>query len=217
LEIDDKDLPHNVCTDVSSKTPVISGFVSLVKVFLCVLGIITQRPSNRPQISPPPLAFDERSFLSERFASSPPALRSGGFEEHHITHDVFQEMMDNLNRVVNDIPGVLRDLTPGNPSSLSSRPFDIMKANIHITKLYLQSVILERCSTLFQEPTSPGVSVSGYEYISSSDELWRSREDICRQLLSILNIYPVETLEFHGTSMVDLSSRQHYIGFGDFS
>lgn len=106
------------------------------------------------------MSQDERSFLSERFASSPPALRSGGFDERLVTADVYQEMMENLNRVINDIPEILRELTPAVSAIESVRQFDIMKVNIHITKLYLQSVILERCPTLFRG-NLPGILAPG--------------------------------------------------------
>lgn len=113
--------------------------------------------------------------------------------------------MNNLNFVLDDMPEIL-----GSSSHLSSLDdelslqFNIMKVNIHITKLYLQSVILERCSsssTSTHVVTSPGV-VSWTDDNASEDDLWRLREDICRQLLEILESYPIETLESHGTSMV---------------
>ena len=118
-------------------------------------------------------------------------------------------MMDNLDRIVDNIPDILRDLMPGSSSGEEMPSFEIMKANIHITKLYLQSVILECCSNVSREPTSPqhpGHTITESETSAYSDEQRESREYICRQLLSIMNFCPVETLESHGTSIVNKTS-----------
>lgn len=172
-----------------------------MKVFLCVLGIITER--SHSQKSPSSNA-DQRSYFSERFTSSPPALRSEGFTGREVTPNSFHRMMENLNFVINDIPSILLFVPSPSSSTVTTRvgesrtrQFDIMKVNIHITKLFLQSVILERCSTILR--TAGGCDETLY---TASDDLWKSREGICRQLLEILNFCPEETLESHGTSMV---------------
>jgi hypothetical protein len=123
-----------------------------------------------------------------------------------------QSMMENLNIVIQDMPDMLRTASAsidqsasqstkaqhdGDGVQLYMQHFEIMKVNIHITKLYLQSVILERFAT-----NMAGDSLTATDIILTDEDVWKAREDICRQLLSILESATVETLETHGTSMV---------------
>lgn len=185
---------------------VISGFTCLIKVFLCVLGFITEKiPAHN-------LHLDQVETLFTRFVSSPPALRAEGFEAQSMDYRNLQNMMENLNIVIQDMPDMLCTASTsinqstfqstktqqyGDGVQLYMQHFEIMKVNIHITKLYLQSVILERFAT-----NMAGESSMATDIILTNEDVWKAREDICRQLLNILESATVETLETHGTSMV---------------
>lgn len=93
-------------------------------------------------------------------------------------------------------------------NDIVSYQFDIMRANIHITSLYIQSTILESCSSAF---TRSSVDVLAGSPEDESDispgqpprtQLWTFRESIARELLEVLNFCSTKALEANGSSMV---------------
>lgn len=97
--------------------PVIVGFVTLVKVFHCVLGLLSAYSSNpfAPQTSQP---------HQDQFLSPASLLRT----------------FNAVSSVLDDIPPELSIHQTQNPqqqSTTATHHFNIMKSNIHITKLYL--------------------------------------------------------------------------------
>ncbi|KAH6672147.1 hypothetical protein B0J14DRAFT_67975 [Halenospora varia] len=179
-----------------TSTPLIAGFIALVKVFLCVLNLITEESKNQLPSSP---------STSRQGVEPVPTLNNTGLGRQVTNHANRLSIMSNLSNIINDLPPSLRDLSPpqhprNESESTYTRQFQIMKANIHITRLYLQSSILESFTSA-PAPTSsssidPGTPSKG------ANQLWQSREDICRQLLEILNYCPLQTLESNGSSMV---------------
>ncbi|KAH8669750.1 hypothetical protein BGZ60DRAFT_40262 [Tricladium varicosporioides] len=199
LELDDDDLVLSKGQSRKGEptlTPLIAGFIALVKVFLCVLNLITDESKNQLPNSP---------SVSQLGVEPVPTLNNTGLGRQVTNHVNKQSIMSNLSNIINDLPPSLRDLSPPQHSHNESettytRQFQIMKANIHITRLYLQSSILESF-TSSPAPTSsssldPGTPSKG------ANQLWQSREDICRQLLEVLNYCPLQTLESNGSSMI---------------
>lgn len=86
--------------------------------------------------------------------------------------------------------------------SSMDQQFGIMKANILVSHLWLQSVVLEEIISVHTFETSQLASVEERE--DQLQTLWNEREDISRQLLHILHNYPYANLEANGMSLVRL-------------
>lgn len=203
LAIGDENLTSDVDPAVESleaRTPMISGFIYLVKVFLCMLGLASSSATH--QVTSSPAASPSASAISMISRAGPlPVLGGLDFRSPQI---LFQTM-EKLEMVLTDIPDDLNILRPADSTMERFHQFEIMKANIHITKLYLQSWILDRYLLAMDQTTNskmvpeelPGVDMLRYR------EMWKSwQEDIARQALQVLTYCSQSTLESHGGSMV---------------
>lgn len=74
--------------------------------------------------------------------------------------------------------------------------FESMRANIHVTHLWLTSTLFEQMLAL--QRLKENSEVSAYE----GQQHWNQREDICRQLLSILYNIKQANLEPNGNNIV---------------
>ncbi|CAM1507972.1 Fc.00g048200.m01.CDS01 [Cosmosporella sp. VM-42] len=80
---------------------------------------------------------------------------------------------------------------------------EIMRANLHGTHLWLQSLLLDQIDALLQGTASTDDSTTGEN--SSMAVLksnWTEREDICRQMLHLLHSIPFAHLEPNGLYLV---------------
>ncbi|OHE96942.1 hypothetical protein CORC01_07727, partial [Colletotrichum orchidophilum] len=77
---------------------------------------------------------------------------------------------------------------------------EIMRANIHVTHLWLQSLLLEQIDVVTQENAMAHPSTTtGPEDVSTALKAnWAEREDICRQMLHLLHSIPYVHLEPNG-------------------
>lgn len=81
---------------------------------------------------------------------------------------------------------------------------EIMRANIHVTHLWLQSLLLEQVDVVVQESGVGGVGgTPGPEEVAAALKAnWAEREDICRQMLHLLHSIPYVYLEPNGLYLV---------------
>lgn len=87
---------------------------------------------------------------------------------------------------------------------------EIMRANIHVTHLWLQSLLLEQVDVVVQEEVigggggaaGGGAAGAGEEVSASLKANWAEREDICRQMLHLLHSIPYVYLEPNGLYLV---------------
>ncbi|KAH7025703.1 uncharacterized protein B0I36DRAFT_293333 [Microdochium trichocladiopsis] len=70
-----------------------------------------------------------------------------------------------------------------------------IRANIHVTHLWLQSALLDQIDALQQQQQQPVIATTGH--VS-----WDEREDICRQLLHTVHSISFSGLEANGLSLV---------------
>ncbi|KAI8314796.1 hypothetical protein K4K59_002310 [Colletotrichum sp. SAR11_240] len=76
---------------------------------------------------------------------------------------------------------------------------DIMRANLHVTHLWLQSILLEQIDVVLQESAiGPNAAMAGEDVAAALKANWAEREDICRQLLHLLHSIPYVYLEPNG-------------------
>jgi hypothetical protein len=80
---------------------------------------------------------------------------------------------------------------------------EIMRANIHVTHLWLQSLLLEQVDVVVQEKVTGSTGgAAGAEVSASLKANWAEREDICRQMLHLLHSIPYVYLEPNGLHLV---------------
>lgn len=97
---------------------------------------------------------------------------------------------------------VYDDLTPpGGPKSANAKALpgqvEIMRANLHGTHLWVQSLLLDQIDVLLQNISQADSSESG-SYTTALKASWTEREDVCRQMLHLLHSMPYAHLEPNG-------------------
>lgn len=218
---------------VDRTTPMISGFIALVKVFLSVADLLHKAFPG----APPGYQLSSGAWEINLFHEY--ERRRGHVPGSSVMLDSLFQVMSRLNSTLGDLPEALRmPRRRGSPTSPASEgtslpqispQFDIMRANIHITAIYIQSTILETCtSNITQRRTeqhqAANTALTPGSYSSSSrdqpttpdvpaqEQLWELREAIARELLDVVRSNSSWTLESNGMSMVRSQQRS----FGDF-
>ncbi|KAM5522692.1 glycosyl hydrolase family 3 N terminal domain-containing protein [Fusarium oxysporum f. sp. phaseoli] len=83
---------------------------------------------------------------------------------------------------------------------------EAIRANIHVTQLWLQIMLLDQIDTLGDQLgkgfTSPSIAYSTSSPRPQDFATWDEREDICRQFLHLLNSLSQPSLEPNGLSLV---------------
>lgn len=133
------------------------------------------------------------------------------------THDLnlqvhyFQGRLDCLRNLLTDIPSCLQlsALAPrtigvdwsiyGDVEKLQSQ-FASMRVNLHITHIWLQSLILDQLEVAqsHQQRQTSVLGPSNHTEAFDQRAMWLYREDLCRQLFFILYNFPQSSLEANG-------------------
>ena len=228
LEVSDEQLiPDSVMASchTDGRVPVITGFASLIRVFLCLRDVLSSDVSRCLRTYP-------RNIENFGFAIPPAEFGEDWGKTHRTPHQSLaarlqaaREMRENFTRIMTNLPEELQFPPPleTETSREDMQQFDIARATLHITSLYLQSTLvenlfnsqppprLESISSTGSPTIRPGLLPLGYmqEYIPTAPpevtiqrELWSLREDIAQNLLDILDHTPTETLERNGFSLV---------------
>ncbi|TDZ53078.1 hypothetical protein CTRI78_v007188 [Colletotrichum trifolii] len=88
---------------------------------------------------------------------------------------------------------------PGGYSKIIQGQAEVMRANIHVTHLWLQSLLLEQVDLVLQESAiGPNAAMGSDEITEALKANWAEREDICRQMLHLLHSIPYVYLEPNG-------------------
>lgn len=217
---DDKQSPPQYHNSLEVSTsgrplPLISGFIALNKVFLCVVDLLSNGfPGSPPQ------AFAMTSGSLRPLIYPLDSVEEASTQRSTLSLSSLLRIIKKLQSTLNELPAELKISTldpqlrsadgDGEEQSTRSGQFDIMRANIHITALYIQSTILETCSSAFVNSPSDAFSASPGDETRSSPgyaprtQLWMFRESIARELLEVLNFCSSRTLEANGHSMVSV-------------
>lgn len=216
LELSDSELAdetHGVTTSTNT-VPVISGFVALVKVFVCIVDFLdTAFPG------PPAYVGLSPGALSARLLPQPAPYQQAFRPALDLPLlDCLSRVTAGLHATLGHLPVELRMPRHGDDSShqLNSHlspdvagQFEIMRANVHITGIYIRSTILEMCLNKLQTldwSASPGRIPDTKQVDIIIAELWQMKESLARELLDVLSISSSDTLESNGSSLV---SRGH--------
>ncbi|RDW68307.1 hypothetical protein BP5796_08964 [Coleophoma crateriformis] len=110
------------------------------------------------------------------------------------------------------LPMQLRQWSTGNIEDPTESPgsehrrvvrsqFEAMRANIHVTHLWLQSIISDQIDTI--RPSAGDLQATGDQRL-----LWGAREDLCRQLLHVLHSIEGVHLEPNGHHLTETHDMQ---------
>ena len=80
---------------------------------------------------------------------------------------------------------------------LQSQQLAIVRANLHVTHLWLQSILLDQLDAANQNNATICSDTFGADRIDAR-QIWNQREDLCRQLLHLLHSIPLDSLEPNG-------------------
>lgn len=138
--------------------PTISGFIALIKVFLCVadlLDVVFPGPPAHFSLSPGSHALKYLLPQQEGFIPNNPLHDAASSPSEMSILDSLLQVMTRLNAVLNDLPDELRPIRNADDTRRVLRNnvpshFEIMRANIHITSIYIQSMIIEMCLSKVQ-------------------------------------------------------------------
>ena len=203
--------------------PIISGFVALIKIFLCVVDLLS---NGFPGSPPEAYAMTSGSLRPFVYSGNPAdgtyTPTDKAQSKSTISLSALLRIIRKLQATLEDLPEELKisTLDPhlqvpqhySDQSSSRAHQFDSMSANIHITSLYIQSTILEACSNAFINPqaiahgASPGDNSRASQESAPQTQLWMFRKSIAKELLEILNFCSSRTLEANGSSMVSVFS-----------
>ncbi|KAH7134618.1 beta-glucosidase [Dactylonectria estremocensis] len=75
---------------------------------------------------------------------------------------------------------------------------EIMRANLHGTHLWVQSLLLDQIDVLLQKISQKQDASDAASYSAALKSSWTEREDVCRQMLHLLHSMPYAHLEPNG-------------------
>lgn len=190
FEVDDEMILEDAVipqpTDALSLT---TGFIIHSRVFWAALTSPSPRDSSAPRRDP---------CMCVRSA------------EPKLQIEYLRDRLHDLKYIIDGMPPQLRQWAAEdnwdtlNGSSLEHQSiikaqFESMRANIHVTHLWLQSIILDQLDALMTSEPSISTLPSS---LPDPKAVWAEREDIARQLLHLLHSIPEIHLEPNGHHLV---------------
>ncbi|KAJ5716580.1 hypothetical protein N7493_008491 [Penicillium malachiteum] len=135
----------------------------------------------------------------------------------------FNDRLKCLKHLLDEIPDVLRPWQPEHsrdkdfaiqmPSLLHTQ-FAAMRVNLHVTHLWLQSLIMDQLEAAQTHQQGHGWPAGAFD----QRQMWQDREEICRRLFCILYNAPQISLEANGlhlaTKVRDISASLLACPFG---
>ncbi|KAH8422415.1 uncharacterized protein LDX57_000169 [Aspergillus melleus] len=117
-----------------------------------------------------------------------------------------RDQLHTLKFILDDIPPLLRPWMPmdGEIPTVSDADrirsgFATMRANLHVTHLWVQSLLLDQLEAAQSRYHSVQPTASEHEVATMDPQtLWREREELCRQLFFVLHSLPQVNLEANG-------------------
>jgi hypothetical protein len=120
-----------------------------------------------------------------------------------------QRRLQDLKYSLDTIPPELRQWAvrpmPLSPDMASNAPgvvvsqLGAVRGNLHVTQLWLQSILLDQLEALLQDDVSP---FDAPAYLATVESRWSERENLCTQLIHVLHAIPQKDLEPNGLHFV---------------
>ncbi|PWY68006.1 beta-glucosidase [Aspergillus sclerotioniger CBS 115572] len=120
-----------------------------------------------------------------------------------------QDRLHNLKVLLEDIPPslqawqpldakIISDVDGGGRMADVQSQFASMRANLHVTHLWLQSLLIDQLETAQVHKRGGSASMPRTQPTADAKALWLQREDLCRQLFCVLYSLPQINLEANG-------------------
>ncbi|KAH7136304.1 hypothetical protein EDB81DRAFT_657319 [Dactylonectria macrodidyma] len=207
-EVSDEELSGDSSHSAGS-TPIISGFIALVKLYLSVLDHLEEffpGASAIHVLSPGGVA--SRVLPCIRTNTNQVQVQSV-----FPMLDSLQQVIQKLNTVVDELPEPLtlsrnseRIPDPDVATAQLDHQFQTMSANIHMTAIYLQSTMLEICLGRWRKCYQQNKEEKGTPFAlieeSISNHLWSIKAALAERLLHFLECLSGPELESNGQSMI---------------
>lgn len=133
------------------------------------------------------------------------ACVSAHTKDRHQQISQLQRRIEDLKYALDSIPPELRQWAarppPKLPESASHVPGDLIsqfgsvRANLHVTHLWLRSILLDQLEAYAQDISS---SSSTPAYLATVESRWSERENISSQLIHVLHAIPERDIEPNG-------------------
>lgn len=197
LEVDDEYISEDeILSQPEDKTPVTAGLSMLSRMYyLAISATLHVKVEMQATISPS--TADEPQDIDRRNVVTKLATLKETFQK-------VKYLSDEVNQDFNEWPKSVESSSSCEASHSSQGPlirqFEIMRANILVSRLWLQSVILEEIVALSTRNMTKAELQGDWE--EQIQVLWNEREDICRQLLYTLRNFSYADLEPNGASLV---------------
>ncbi|KAI3009314.1 transcriptional regulator family: Fungal Specific TF [Aspergillus niger] len=187
LEVDDEMIFENEVLMPPPHTPcLVTGFILHSRVFWAAI----------------------RSTCPESPAEPCPCVRA---RDAAVQVAYIQDRLHSLRFLLEDIPPLLRPWQPPDSQAIAHEGgstgvtemtqshFASMRANLHVTHLWLQSLLVDQLEAAQAHKSEPSlVSTNHVQPMVDAKALWLQREGLCRQLFCILYSLPQINLEANG-------------------
>ncbi|KAE8153373.1 beta-glucosidase [Aspergillus avenaceus] len=178
LEVADEYILENEILEPDSAKPcVVAGFIIHSRVFWAAIRDPSPgKPDNEPC----------------------PCVRAG---DPQIQILYLRNRLDSLKYLLHDIPPILSPWGPSAEHYLDDgirSDFATMRANLHVTHIWLQSLLIDQLEAANALVGPEAASVSDPAPSVEQRRLWLDREELCRQLFFVLHALPPINLEANG-------------------
>jgi hypothetical protein len=183
LEIDDEYITiSQVCPQPEGKVSVVTGLTVLILITDCLVPIF-------PDESLLSLSFNTRDSTCRNLGS----CVCGMYIQRSPLSASIVARFTKATRILEGIPLQLSYQA----ESCSGTHFGYMMANIHVTHVWIRSLLLERLMM-----TDATTAVVNYDHGEPQGMIWQLQEDICKQLIDMLNNISEADLKPNGYILV---------------
>ncbi|RKK30262.1 hypothetical protein BFJ66_g10307 [Fusarium oxysporum f. sp. cepae] len=197
LEVDDP-FPDKMelCED-STATPLLAGFIALIKIYLCAVALGPDKIPGNPRYG--------------QFSPPCPEQTSNSCGNSVLTFGQGMDIIRALRNISSQLPDELRLFNRDGHANQCTCSFSISRANIYMTSLFIQSIVLATLSannTLFQEPNQHHHQVKPLDVFQSGESkddncrLGNLRKEIALESFHIITVTPISALKANGTAAV---------------
>lgn len=196
-EVDDAGPGDKERTEEPRATPLIAGVIALVKLYLCAAPLGLDKLPGNPLYGP---------FVAWSLSETPKSddtqrlSLEQGLDIVHAVRDVIHQLPEEFRMFDQD----------GNPTKVPLS-FAMSRAKVHMTSLFIQSIILATLSAnnpSFQSGNRTGSSTGSEDALlfeesqNANHQLFNLRKDIAQQCLDVVTVTPVSALKANGIAVV---------------
>ncbi|KAF5540637.1 hypothetical protein FNAPI_10457 [Fusarium napiforme] len=196
-EVDDAEPGDMERSKEPRATPLIAGVIALLKLYLCAAPLGLDKLPGNPRYGP--------------FSACASSETSNGADTQRLSIEQGLDIVHTVGDVIHQLPEEFRMFDQdGNPNKVPLS-FAISRAKVHMTSLFIQSIILATLSAnnpSVQQGNRTGSSTGSDDALLSKEsqnahhQLLNLRKDIAQQCFHIITVTPVSALKANGIAVV---------------